>query len=763
VSLVLNFAPIEFDDREITVGRLPYGNDGAQVLEQLREEHNGTHVFRRDGAKRILAVSVVPDAHLIGKAETIRLKEHLGLSAALIRNAILNYLAGLGWPVSGYKPVKFNPPDDLLQASLPKGLTAPTWLAVRLLYELAIRPTSLFGQKPFVAAALDVRTTQFIERTAAELIEDGFPIKGCYVGNFGSNKDSRLAPRFEAIGCVAAIKGSKLLLADSRDGIESVASCEAWLERREFRKCLSHYFKGRTPTVVAALERQRTVISTGPTQLDHITRILASLASQPWEMVPGVPFTLGTFLDSTMPSFSPPESAPGPTYVFDDARSKTDTWHDRGLNTHGPYTTRTFKPSCPRICVVCQQVNEKQVKSFVQQIIDGLVLAPRNGKPTKNNFKKGFRQKYALDDVYFKVFTTEDKSVESYKKACRRAIVEGGKQKWDLALVQIEEAFRKLPTRDNPYFATKMGFYLHQIPVQGVRIETVRQRDTQLSSSLNNMCLAMYAKLDGIPWLLRSGSEAAHELVIGVGCADVGEGRFGGRKRQVGITTVFAADGNYYLYNASKAVAMAEYRETLLDCLREALSNVKEAINWQPKDHVRIIFHSTFKQFKRDEIESVKALLGDFCDCEVSYAFLRVMEHHPCILFDTNQPGQRDPTTGRCKGQYAPARGSYIEIGKREVLLSLTGPRDVKRPEHGMPRPILLSLHPDSTFTDMKYLTDQFFAFAGHSWRTFLPCSSPVTILYPNLIANGLGHLSKVESWNPDLMLGHIGRTPWFL
>jgi len=369
---LLNFSPIQFDDREIIVGRLPYGNDGAQVLETLRKEHKGTHVFRRDGAKRILAVSVIPDADLIGKAETIRLKEHLGLSAALIRNAILNYLAGLGWPVSGYKPVRFNAPDDLLQASLPTGLTAPTWLAVRLLYQLAIRPTSLFGQTPFVAAALDVRTTQFIERTAAELIEEGFPIKGCYVGNFTSNEDPRLAPRFEAIGCVEGIEGSKLLLTDARAGIQSICACEAWLERREFRKCLSHQFKGRTPAVVAALERQRTAVSTGPAQLEHTTRMLASLASQPWEMVPGIPFTLGTFLNSTMPSFGPHESALGPTYVFDDARSKTDTWHDRGLNAYGPYTSRTFQPNSPRICVVCQQLNEKQVTRFVQQLIDVL-------------------------------------------------------------------------------------------------------------------------------------------------------------------------------------------------------------------------------------------------------------------------------------------------------------------------------------------------------------------------------------------------------
>jgi hypothetical protein len=80
-KLVLNFSPVQFSDIEITIGWLPYGQDREHVLRQLRREHNGTHVFRRHGADRILAVSVLQDAPLIGEPERIRLKEHLGLAA----------------------------------------------------------------------------------------------------------------------------------------------------------------------------------------------------------------------------------------------------------------------------------------------------------------------------------------------------------------------------------------------------------------------------------------------------------------------------------------------------------------------------------------------------------------------------------------------------------------------------------------------------------------------------------------------------------
>jgi hypothetical protein len=133
------------------------------------------------------------------------------------------------------------------------------------------------------------------------------------------------------------------------------------------------------------------------------------------------------------------------------------------------------------------------------------------------------------------------------------------------------------------------------------------------------------------------------------------------------------------------------------------------------------------------------------------------------MAFDTSQSGVKDFETRRSKGQYAPTRGKYLQLGHRDVLLSLTGPSEVKRPEDGTPQPLLLSLHRDSSFTDMPYLAEQVYTFACHSWRTFLPGSLPVTIQYSNLIANSLGKLSGLDRWNPDVMLDRIGKTMWFL
>jgi len=317
-----------------------------------------------------------------------------------------------------------------------------------------------------------------------------------------------------------------------------------------------------------------------------------------------------------------------------------------------------------------------------------------------------------------------------------------------------------LPVKINPYFASKASFLTHQIPVQEFQIEKTRKPDRDIMFVLNTMGLATYAKLNGIPWLLKANPTIAHELVIGLGCANVGEGRLGEHERFVGITTVFSGDGNYHLSNLSKAVSMDEYQTALLETLRAAILKVRQDMNWQPKDHVRLVFHATFKRFSREEVESIKGLLGELGDYDVEYAFVQLSEHHPYILFDKNQGGALDYETKRHKGVYAPERGRYLEIGNREVLLSLTGPKEVKRPEDGTPRPLLLSLHRDSTFTDMTYLTRQVFAFASHSWRTFLPASVPVTIQYSNLIANALGRVPKLwlDSPQGDRLIASVAR-----
>ncbi|MCU1338038.1 MAG: stem cell self-renewal protein Piwi domain protein [Bryobacterales bacterium] len=770
-GLVLNFSSLEFEDKEVDARVFSYGADGDEQLKKLRNEHWATHVFRRDGPDEIVGVAVKADAPQLGtKSRKIRLKENLGLTASLIRNALINYLAGLPRPVLDYDPIRFISQEDILHSCLPAGTACPDWLGVRLLYDMAIRPIYFFKHEPLIAAVFDVRTTRILDHTAAELAADGFPLAGHYVAEHKSkNHDPRILPHPALVGKVEAVQGQMLKLSDARDNLQAIEANAVWLEKRSFPDYLKYRFQGGYERIAEALEKARANLRSGPEKLKRITSFVDHFASKQHFLAPGVSFRFRPLLSQAATrSFPAVEPAPKPTYIFDQTGSKTDTWNDKGLNEHGPYTSKVFTPNRPRLCVICQKAQKGSVEQFLHKFINGIVLPPPapgyRGKPQRRYFEKGFLRKYALQDVTYEFFLAEDRQPGSYKEACRQALEKhGAGVKCDLALVQIEESFHDLAVDQNPYFIAKESFLAHQIPVQEFEIETAQKPDKDLQFSLNNMALASYAKLNGIPWLLKANPTIAHELVIGLGSADISEGRFGDRERYVGITSVFSGDGNYHLTNTSRAVTMDGYQAAFLDALRKAISKVQQDMNWQPKDHVRLVFHASFKRFNKDEIKAVKALMRELGDYEVEYAFLQVSDEHPYLIFDTGQDGVFDYETRRSKGVYAPRRASTLQLSNRDMLLCLTGPSEVKRPEDGMPSPLLLTLHKDSSFTDMTYLTRQVFAFACHSWRTFLPGSVPVTIQYSALIAKTLGHLSLLDKWNPDVMLGRIGKTRWFL
>ena len=130
------------------------------------------------------------------------------------------------------------------------------------------------------------------------------------------------------------------------------------------------------------------------------------------------------------------------------------------------------------------------------------------------------------------------------------------------------------------------------------------------------------------------------------------------------------------------------------------------------------------------------------------------------MLFDADQEGVGGRTK---KGTAAAPRGLRVDLAREEALLCLKGPKDVRLWTDGIPKPLLLRIHRDSTFKDLSYLARQVFDFSCLSWRTLLPSPLPVTVLYADLVAKKLLMLRDVTGWSPEHILGPIGRSRWFL
>jgi len=390
----------------------------------------------------------------------------------------------------------------------------------------------------------------------------------------------------------------------------------------------------------------------------------------------------------------------------------------------------------------------------------------RRGVPDAKVYTQGFARKYrpADCDVMIEAFDAGPRDAAAYRDACLAAMQTVDKP--HLAIVITSEEQEHLQGDDSPYLVAKATLMGQGVSVQEMQFETIRRGD--LAYPLDSMALQCYAKLGGIPFVIAAPRTIAHELVIGIGSAHVKCSRFSDPERIVGITTVFNADGNYILSNTSREADYERYAEELLRILRLCINDVKKRNAWQPEDAIRLIFH-IFKPLKDTEAEAVKRLVNGLLTeyRSVEFAFLHISDEHDWSLFDTTAPGlgnsQMPSGRRQPKGRCVPHRGHAVLISPTEILLTVTGPYDIKLPTQGLPQPLLLKLHRASTFTDIDYLAGQAFRFTALSWRRFYPSGTPVTIMYSHLIASLLGRLRHVRNWNADIISTAFRTSRWFL
>ncbi|MCA9632954.1 MAG: hypothetical protein KC766_35120, partial [Myxococcales bacterium] len=362
---------------------------------------------------------------------------------------------------------------------------------------------------------------------------------------------------------------------------------------------------------------------------------------------------------------------------------------------------------------------------------------------------RALQQTWKLGTFALEVFEAASSSASDYERAFQAAVDEGSS--WQLALVQVPTDTQDAYGDRNPYLVTKAKFLARNVPVQEFRVETMRKPTNQRQWALGGIGLQVFAKLGGVPWLLRANSRE-HELILGLGSASLGTSRFGARDRVVGLTTAFSGDGRYYLTEASRTVKYEEHEGAVVESAVAAFNRVRAEMAWRAGDSVRLVLHS-FKDLRRRHVDSLKNAVSTAAgpDLQVEFAFLHLAEQHPILLFDPSEQ------------QQIPPRGSVVRMGRYEALASVLGPNDVRNDRAGFPRPVCIKLQRGSTFENLDYLSEQVLAFAALSWRNFTPTSVPVTVLYAELIAGLLGRLGTLTRWDPDVLRGDVGSSRWFL
>lgn len=747
--LQLNYTPVSVSGATIQLQTIPFRD--SEQFRSLRDQYRGQHAVTRRG-DLIALLPLAADAPVLGTESQVPLAEGFSLIRPLLESRLISLLSSNRRPVARYSPL------TTVGRTLPTGFAdvdRHVHLQSRVL--IAIRSLKTTGALT-LGLLWDMEIQKSCATTLLELHECGLRLDGLVVERRQPMADQRMLPSKKLVGRVGGIVGDKARLSERFHGVEEFLPLDdLYLEAspENIRRLLQHFARNGANRAQAKIDEIVFENSKGRARMDHIARIsawvrgLGGIALQD-----GLVASLGELIDERDgPAFPSFLEASTPTYVFDAGTLKAASQAAAGLTKYGPYSRHVFTPTKPNICVVCDRKRRGQFELFLRKFRDGLTVDGRSLP-----FGRGFLGIYGLQDLSLTFVEADGFTADAYHAAAAKAVRMGAEgSPWHLALVQTEKDSRQLPPQDNPYLVAKAAFLSNQIPTQFIACETFAMQPGNLAYTLSNLALAVYAKLGGIPWLIKSDKGIAHEVVIGLGSAAIGESRFSKKERIVGITSVFRGDGGYLLSNLSNAVPMARYGEALTDSLQATLQRVRTEMNWLKGDSVRVIVHA-FKPMRNTEVESLKAALAEFSEFDLQFAFVHVKEDHPYLLFDDESVGVKG------RGEKSPVRGLYAEIGANETLLTLTGPQQLKRPTDGLPRPLLLSLHRDSTFTDIVYLTKQVFWFSNHSWRSFLPAAMPVTIYYSDLVAGLLGRLDRLGNrWSPSVMLGKIGTTRWFL
>lgn len=716
-------------DQKVEACVIPYDKD---QYDALKAEEGGICTIRRLGDE-ILVFSSNAKFPVTGKIESFDLAENYRLFCFLAKDGVKRHLASMDRQVSGFSPIELlssKNEDDLLSPII--GADYPFQIVVK--YKLDTR--IIKGVPCFV---IDCSTRRRVTETCQYFLAKGFDLIDRYVVIEQVDGYRKL------LGSVSAVNGDQLNVVGLDGSEHAIGSDDAYLEAsvRNFDDYIQHTHGSLKDDIV---ERIRLTISTfngGENKNNRINLLKRYFQSNGIDLVDGT--RVGLKAAHNIQGMC--GNLERPVFVFND--NGEANWAEKGLTQHGPYTKRTFDRNDPSVCVICSKHEKGVVEQFVRKFLKGM--------PKSKYFRSGLEGKFSIGTSRVEVFTTESDYVDGYKVAIDRALrqkVEEG-ERWDLALVQVRQSFKKLHVIDNPYYWGKNLFFLHQVPVQDFTIELLDQSDYSLGYSLNNMALACYAKMGGVPWLLKSSPTLSHELVVGIGSANIGQER-GDNQRIMGITTVFSGDGSYIVSNTSKAVSPDAYCDALSTVLGETIDKIKERRNWQKGDTIRLVFHASVKKFNKDEIHAIRSVIDKYRDYEVEYAFLKISEHHGLHMFDA-------ATAREEKGRLAPPRGKFLNLSKYETLVYLIGQRELRQISDGHPRGLILNIHRDSTFKDIKYLTAQLFNFSSHSWRSYFPNPMPVTISYSDLIARNLGWLNQLPGWNDSIMIGKIGQSQWFL
>lgn len=299
------------------------------------------------------------------------------------------------------------------------------------------------------------------------------------------------------------------------------------------------------------------------------------------------------------------------------------------------------------------------------------------------------------------------------------------------------------------YYKIKEMFLKHNIPTQCIdsnRMRSQLERDVKKNRkdfiyTLQNMGVAICAKLGGSPWLLDEIEKK--ELIIGIGA-------FRNDNQQY-IGAAFSFD-NTGVFNDYSYFQKSELDE-LVGAIKLAIMRYS-AVNSQP-DH--IIIHYYKKISRKREFKKVEDMLKSLdLNVPVYIVTINKTESEDIVLFDEESTyTSYNYQTRQNEGvkSLMPYRGKWVNLGPSKeghhYLLCNNTRYENERFSNmdGFPFPIKLTIacpnRNDQIETPVvQQLIDQVYLFSRIYWKSVKQQGLPVTIKYPEMIAEIMPHFN---------------------
>lgn len=426
-----------------------------------------------------------------------------------------------------------------------------------------------------------------------------------------------------------------------------------------------------------------------------------------------------------------------PRHVFADGKTSTGAF--QGLRQFGPYSGGDCPPEPTTVFVYPKELREQARKLYLS-LRDG--IGPFKGTMPLLRYPLPSSKVIRVDEFTTSGLNEED-SAARYKEAVESWLASGGKA--DIALILHPKTERE--NQRNPYLTSKFPLLRSGIPSQVVTTDLLAKKDV-FEWSAATIALAMLAKMGGVPWGVQS-ELPEDTIIVGVNRAVV-RGASGALLRHYGFASTFSHQG---VYLGTRLFTPADSKQAYLSGLERALTDALEDWRSDAGDVPANLVIHVRKELSWDETTILERVLSSAPSSLVrSYAVLKIVDAQEALIWNPNQ-----------KDNQLPPAGVLVRLTGRRGLLQVTGISDDSSAGKLVSHPFSLKLLANSPSAPaFEVLAENVLAMAAMNWRALNAEAIPVSIRYPQLVAELLGRFHEsgfdVSELPPEVM-----RRPWFL